>query len=240
MKIVQEKDHNELIQKTANYIFSLVEETVNSHKNVLLLLSGGSALDVVNAFPEKMFSESITVGMLDERFETDISANNFLQLKATKGYSFAVAKGSHIIDSLPRENELLGEFAERIENAWKLWRVNNPSGKVFVLQGIGPDGHTAGIMPYSQDDILFEHLFINTRNWIIGYNAENRNKYPLRATATFSFLKQEVDESAVYIVGEEKVTALRSIFQEQGTLSKTPARILREMKAVTIFTTNLV
>ena len=107
---------------------------------------------------------------------------------------------------------------------------------MVITQGIGEDGHTAGIMPYPENSALFKSLFDDPEKWVVGYDAEGRNEHPLRVTVTLSFLREVVDHSIVYAVGDGKKEALRQVLAETGTLWQTPARIIHEMRNVMLFT----
>ena len=50
--------------------------------------------------------------------------------------------------------------------------------------------------------------------WVTSYDAEGKNPYPLRATTTLTFLKI-IDHPIVYIIGNNKKTALCSVIQEK-------------------------
>jgi len=45
-----------------------------------------------------------------------------------------------------------------------------------------------------------------------------------------------VDHAVVYVVGEEKRATFERVLAENGALAETPARIIREMKDVRLFT----
>ena len=67
------------------------------------------------------------------------------------------------------------------------------------------------------------------------YDAEDKTPIPLRVTATLPFLR-EVDGAIVYAVGDQKAEALQKVVAHEGTLFSTPARVLKQMKSVTLFT----
>lgn len=192
---------------------------------ILFLSSGGSSLELLDGIH---VDERITVSVLDERYSRDPAINNFTQL-LERAHPVAY------IDTRAREYETLWQFAQRFEKELRAWKERNPSGSIVITQGMGPDGHTSGMMPYPEDPDVFEQLFNDPACWVRGYNAKGKNEYPLRATTTMLFLRR-VDHSIAYITGEKKRPALERILAEAGTLAETPARIMREMKNVKIFT----
>lgn len=202
---------------------------------ILLLCSGGSALDLFRDIQEDCFGSHITIGVLDERYSRDEAVNNFAQLRNTDFFKTAVCAGVRYIDTRPQEGETMERLAHRFERELHTWRKNNPEGVIIITQGIGPDGHTAGIMPFPEDPERFHELFENQDVWVRGYDAGNKNQHPLRITATITFLKT-INHSIVYCVGENKRAALKQVIAEQGTCAGTPARVIRDMKNVTFFT----
>jgi 6-phosphogluconolactonase/glucosamine-6-phosphate isomerase/deaminase len=204
---------------------------------VLLLLSGGSAFEILSGISGRNLGRHITVGMLDERFDDTQNANNFLQFQKTDFYKIAKDAGARFIDSVPKKNESLENFAERMEREWKNRREENGNGAIIITEGMGADGHTAGILPFPENPAFFVKLFLDDARWVRGYDAGTKNEYPFRATATLSFLKNEVDTAIAYIAGVAKKSAFEKLISETGTLPENPARIMREMKNVKLFTT---
>lgn len=203
---------------------------------LLFLSSGGSSLEILSGIGKENLGPHLTIGALDERFSQDPSVNNFLQLKSTTFYQKAKETGASFIETVPSD-ERLAEFSKRFESSIRNWaQSHRPDGKVFVTQGIGADGHTAGIMPYPENPTFFKKTFENESLWAVGYSAQGKTKYPLRITVTMPFLRKVVDATIVYLVGVEKKEALARILSLQGRLFETPARIIREMKQVKLFT----
>ena len=205
-------------------------------KAILLLLSGGSAFDILSGIASAQLGPRVTIGMLDERFDPSPAVNNFLQFQKTDFYRKAREKDVRFIESVPRDGESLADFAGRMEMAWREWREKNTDGRVIITQGIGPDGHTAGVMPFPEDAGLFAELFRDEERWVRGDDAGAKNQYPQRATATLSFLKTHVYTAIVYMVGEAKQSALERVLSDKGALAETPARIAREMRNALICT----
>lgn len=236
MKIISEKNIEKLKEISARHLGEILEKTKEKKERALLLLSGGSAFEMIKGIKSDYLGSYLTVGMLDERFETDPKINNFLQFKETIFYRLAKDRDVNFIESVPFDGEALESFAEKIENEWKNWRIQNSVGKIFITQGVGADGHTAGIMPYDEDRYFFKNTFEDKSRFVVGYNAGKKSQYSKRATATLPFLRNEVEESLVWIAGKEKIKAFNDIMSEDGSLTEAPARIIKEMKNATIFT----
>ena len=205
---------------------------------VLLLLSGGSAFGILADVRKEFLPSNLMVGMLDERYSADPTINNFAQFLDTDFYTVAGESGALFLDSRvdPNEESLL-EYADGLGKALRDWREINPKGRVVITQGMGADGHTAGVMPFPENPEQFTQLFLDPRQWALGYDASQKNKYRERATVTLSFLRDGVDFSLLYVVGEDKAPALWRAVAKEGTLAETPARIIQEMKNVTLITT---
>lgn len=207
----------------------------NRDRQILLLCSGGSAFELLREIPKESLGPHVTLGVLDERYSTDGAVNNFSQLQKTEFYTIAVDAGAHTIDTRPQEKETIEHLAQRFEKELRFWRTNNPDGIVIATMGIGPDGHTAGIMPFPEDPEQFRKYFENPDVWVCGYDAGEKNQYPLRVTTTIPFLK-EIDHSIAYCTGENKREAVTRVLTDEGTYAETPARVIRDIKNVTLFT----
>lgn len=203
-----------------------------SRQPILFLLSSGSAFNLLKEIDTENFGKHVTIGVLDERFSTDPKINNFAQFTATDFYRRVKEKEVQFIDTRVKEEETMEELAERFEKALRTWKEKNPEGKVVITQGIGPDGHTAGIMPHPEGPEMFE----NPDTWVLGYDAGNRLQHPLRVTTTFPFFRNIVDYSVVYVKGEEKKEILEKVMAKQDSLAQIPALIIHEMKEVILFT----
>lgn len=212
----------------------------NTHldRPILLMISGGSMLSLFDEPLSILQSENITLTVVDERWSTDPEVNNFLQLEQTSAYQDLVQRGSRFISTVPRPSESLSDFAQRFESSLKEWRTLNKTGVIVALLGVGSDGHTAGILPQPEVPNIFNDRFINTKNWVVGY--ESNNRYPFRATATGHFLITEVGEALIYAVGQEKKQALMLTLKGDRLLAQTPAAITQEMKSVTLYTDQVI
>jgi 6-phosphogluconolactonase/glucosamine-6-phosphate isomerase/deaminase len=178
----------------------------------------------------------ITITALDERVSSDPAVNNFSQIVETEFYKKAEQKGIDYIDTRLHRTTSLRKFAGKFERGLRAWRKKHPKGKIMCTQGIGEDGHTAGILAYPENPRRFQRLFERQNQWVVGYNAaKEKSEYAKRVTVTLPFLRKEVDCSVAYAVGSKKRKAVRRVSAKRGSLAKTPARILHEMKNTTLF-----
>lgn len=227
----------------------------NQNLPVLLMISGGSALALLDYVNSSSLAENLTVTMLDERFtpleasaksatvadgnlpltglSQDATINNFSQLQRLDFYQLAQEQGVNFIGTMPRPGENMEDMRARWEIALKKWRADNPRGKIFATFGMGADGHIAGIFPYPEDAAFFENNFKN-QHWLAGYKAAGKNEYPERITVTFTFLKN-IDEAILFVCGEEKRPALEKLIKGDSRPHELPALGLYETKHFQIF-----
>lgn len=201
---------------------------------MLLLLSGGSAFNILDYTGTAALSSNLTISVLDERFSEDSGINNFFQLQKTDFYKDAFEKECNFFGTMPRPNETKEDLAKRWEKNLKNWRTENPDGLIIATLGMGPDGHTAGIFPYPENQKKFNELF-NGSDWIASYNADDKNKYPNRVTTTLTFLKT-LDIGLAYVCGADKKEKLSAVISKTGKLNELPALIWQEIKNLKMFT----
>lgn len=203
---------------------------------VLLLLSGGSCLSLLDGINSSGLGEKVTMTVLDERYSLDSQENNMAQTMTTPFFSKASSAGCQIIDTRVQSGESRDGLAKRFnEKLWE-WIENNADGKMMATVGIGPDGHLSGIMPYPEDEEKFRQMFDNgdERNLVRGYNAQDKNPIAQRVTTTMILMRM-IDIAIVYVVGEGKKWALEEMMKD-GNLASIPARVLKEMGEVRMFT----
>lgn len=222
-------------QDAARRVSTLLDE----HKNadVLLLLSGGSAFSVLEHVDTTLLSKRVTVSVLDERFTQDPAASNFTQLTHSVFWERATKQHAHAVDPRPDVEETLSDTARRFDIALKHWHITHRDGVIIATMGVGADGHTSGVLPSPHNPETFFKQFMNTRHCVMGYRVDPRvNAHTERITTTLSYLVRHVHHAVVYVTGEEKRGALISLTHEAGTLSATPARIMRDMRDVRVYT----
>ena len=214
---------------------SFLNQVFNQFKKfkILFMSSGGSSLGILDKIDTGLINKNFTITVLDERFSRNPKINNFSQLMQTDFFKGVKKGGANFIDTRVKRNDSLEDFSNQFEEKIKKWKKRYSRGKVIATCGVGIDGHIAGIMPFPGNQEKFYNLFDQKNKWVVGY--DSKNTYPLRVTATLSFLRL-IDCSVVYVVGIKKTQALKKIVKRNGFFHETPSRILKEMKNVTIFT----
>lgn len=228
-EIIRKTDKNSAAAEAGEYLNKLLTDSKN--RAVLLMLSGGSALPVLEFVGQTALSSNLIISMMDERFSQDPAINNFAQLQKTDFYQLALNAECHFFGTLPRNGETMVELAERWEANLRKWRAKNPQGLIIATLGMGADGHTAGIFP-SDDKNKFEELY-NAETWIVTHEAGTI--HPQRLTPTLNFFKM-IDFGLGFVCGAEKKPKLNNVIEKEGKPHQLPALAWYEIKQVKIFT----
>lgn len=198
---------------------------------ILLLLSGGSAFSLLENISISLLDSRITLGMLDERYDTDPTVNNFARLTQTSFFKQAVASGCFIIDTKVASGETLQNLGVRLNHTLNQWKDNNPNGVVLITLGLGKDGHTAGLMPSYVEEVSWSGVLA------MGYEVPLAvNPYNKRVTVTSRFLKNEVTAGVAYVVGNEKCSVLAELLRAEGEIETCPALLWHSIPELTVVT----
>jgi 6-phosphogluconolactonase/glucosamine-6-phosphate isomerase/deaminase len=227
LKVNYLKSSVELASKAA---ISLKNEL--SKESVLFLSSGGSSLDIIKHL-KLSDTSNITLGVLDERITKNKNQTNFFNLKKQPIVDEEV-KLIEFGKGFNRKKENLLLIAADYEKQIKDWVNMNPNGKIIITQGIGKDGHTAGIMPFPDNKEVFNMLFRGS-NLFIGYETGKKNRFPLRVTATNTFLEKYVHKSIVYAIGKEKRIVIDEVLKNNKPVWEFPANIIHKINSVELF-----
>lgn len=211
---------------------SLISFKKNKQKT-LLLVSGGSAFNVLDFIADDALGDYLTIGALDERYDMSNLNNNFVQLTKTKFYRRAKKAKCDFVDTSVKKNQTQKQLAIHFEKLLHDWKINNKGGIILATIGMGSDGHISGIMPYPENDRLFQKLFCG-KNFIVSYDADDKNPYSLRVTTTITFLKL-IDSAYGFICGKDKAASFKKI-TSPGKISELPCRMLKRFKGLIIYT----
>ncbi len=216
------------------------EKARQDNTSILFLTSGGSALEILEYLDADLLGESVTIGVLDERYSDDADVNNLLQLKKTAFFQ-KVEEKINMIDTSPCGRDQC-KLADDFEAELRSWVQNNEDGRVLVTQGIGGDGHTSGIAPIglTNQKSTGDKNPYKTDRWVVDYYAGEEFSFPNRVTTTMSFLREKVDLSICYAVGRKKREMLERLFNEELDITEMPAKVIFQMKCVEFFTDQLI
>jgi len=226
MEIVRCNSPSETAGKT-------ISEALRRHgeKQILLLLSGGSALSILEHVDKDVLGSRVTITTLDERFSSDSAINNFAQIEATDFYANASRCGVQAISTRVDATDTLEECGKRFEKSLREWRIKNTDGVMLATMGVGEDGHTAGIFPGTRN------ADFSSDAWVISYVLPKAvNVYHERITVTYTFLRTQITEAVVYAVGEKKRQVIAQVVNQPCELEKLPICIVNELTSVTLIT----
>ena len=230
MKINQFTSKEEATASAGESLHNLL--MANTKKPVLLLLSAGSALNLLDYVSKQGTGENLSIAMLDERFSNDPKINNFAQFQKTDFYTFALEMETNFFGSLPRKEETKEMLAERLEKNVRNWKTQNPEGLIIATLGMGADGHTAGIFPNANEN-EFNELF-NRDSWFVAYFTD-KHEYKDRVTSTIPLLKQ-VDKAIGFVCGQDKKEKFEKLTKKQGKIYQFPAFVWHDFQDIQIFT----
>jgi len=226
-------------QEAGKYLSDLL--FLYSGKPVLFLLAGGSAMAVLDHVKPESLSPDVTVTMTDDRFSDELDVNNFAVLQSLPFYNSLVEADAFCINTQPNEGETLEEYRARFEKNIVEWKQDFPKGIIIALYGMGPDGHTGGMIPGVYDAGKFSEEFDSADRLVGTLDAveagkPDANPHPQRISTTLSFMREWVDHAAFYITGEGKSAMLKRASMGAGPYSDVPASVMTRMKDVVVFT----
>jgi len=177
---------------------------IKSAKRPLLLLSGGSSLNVARAMFEKLPKTTLgklTVGQIDARFVSiDDPASNWLQIEKLP-LPINDLRGAVSILSMGEEpSEIAANYSARLEE------MMEEADKIFGLYGIGPDGHLAGMLPQKNPEEFTR--FVDGR-LVVSYKARDFT----RITTTDALLAR-LDKAYVFACGPQKAEAVAKLNED--------------------------
>ncbi|BCX14112.1 MAG: hypothetical protein KatS3mg085_644 [Candidatus Dojkabacteria bacterium] len=229
LEIKKYKTKNDVIQ---NATFALNEYfKANESNPILFLSSGGSCIEVLNS--NLVALDSLTVGIIDERFTSNVSEQNFRKLINSE--FIKINKNLRLLNQEINENEALEDYTQKFFAAISGWLSDNKKGKVVASLGMGADGHVAGIFP-NKNIQLFNQRFINPAKLVVGYKLDKKDTVFLeRVTVSLYFLEHFVDFAISVVMGENKKEVFLKL-KEDVPINLMPYQIVKKIKKAKIFT----
>lgn len=185
-------------------------------QEVLWLLSGGSAIKLAVAAARLVSAgkADITVSLIDERYGPPGHADsNWSQLLAA-GFNLPgarlepVLKGFDFKQTAEAYNEFYSALADK-----DIYRIG--------LMGIGPDGHTAGLLPNSPA--------IDSIKYVDYYEGPDYRRITLSAKGI-----ESLDKALVYAAGEDKRRAIEDLAKDIDPAQQ-PAQLLKRIGDVDVY-----
>lgn len=204
-------------EQVADYLAQTIRAHLQAGKRVLWLLSGGSAVPIAVAAAQKLADapvKELIVSLIDERYgPVGFADSNWTQLMQM-GFELPGATLHPILEGKPIK-QTADDFADFLA------RQNTKITYKLGLLGIGPDGHTSGILPHSPA--------AGAEGLVTFYNG---GQYQ-RITTTAHGLAI-LDEAVVYATGQAKWPQLERLANTVPVVDQ-PAQLLKQIPMLTIF-----
>jgi 6-phosphogluconolactonase/glucosamine-6-phosphate isomerase/deaminase len=204
-------------EAVTNYLTDVLRAKLGAGQRVLWLIPGGSAIGVAVAVAQNLQDtdlRGLTVTLTDERYgPVGHADSNWLQLEQA-GFSLPGARLVPVLHGHSIE-ETTTEFAQHLQEYCQ--------GAAYCLGffGMGPDGHTAGILPNSPA--------VAMTDWAASYQGPDFMRVTMTAPAIAA-----LSEAVVYAMGEAKAEPLQRL-QTELSLAEQPAQALKQVPKLTIF-----
>ncbi len=205
------------ISPVVDYLTETISNALVQGKQVLWLVPGGSSISIAAEVSKKLQAyplDKLFVTLTDERYgDVGHKDSNWYQLEQA-GFSLPGATLNPVLDGSDFDSTVK-HFANHLSEDLK--RVNFRIG----FFGIGPDGHTAGILPASSA--------AKDQNLTHGYEAG-----PFRRITMTPNAIMQLDEAVVYAVGETKHQILEQLSTDMQ-IDAQPAQALKSAPKLMIF-----
>lgn len=196
-----------------NALGGKLKDLLGADKKILWLLSGGSnitaACKVMAMLPGDKLP-NLMVSLTDERYGEPghVDSN---QAKLTEA-GFDI-RGAFFIPYL--SGLTLADTTRLVETMLKTAYEN--ADVTIGLLGMGPDGHTAGILPESI-------AASETVKWVVGYDGGQFKRVTLTVPAL-----EKVDIAYLGAYGKEKLAALLTLENGNLPVAQQPAQLLKQV-----------
>jgi len=210
--------HTEGPEAAAEFTARQILAALQTGRQVLWLVSGGSAIAVAVAAAAKLGAvppSHLTVTLADERYGAVGHADSNWQKLTAAGFTLANARLLPVLAGADF-SETTRVFNDRLAAEFKR------ADYVIALLGIGPDGHTAGILPSSPA--------VTATDLVAAYEGPDFQRITITPAAI-----GKLSEAIVYSVGANKWPALKQLRREIAVTDQ-PAQILKTLDKLTIFT----
>lgn len=213
-------------QEANKRLIDTLKQNLDSGKKTLLLLSGGSCINLYTylsdylCHPEFISGSILSIAQVDERFQPESQKD--INARAIKKVGFQVPY--YIVSQEGSVEKSAEEYNRTIEDLWKKCDC-----KIAVL-GIGEDCHTAGLIPGYEKDW-------NIDRYIAGYDLQ-QGKFRKRITITPK-LMEKLDYALIVAAGLKKKEAIKNALKKENleNLNKYPAAIIQKIPKTDLFLT---
>lgn len=205
------------ITPVVDYLTDTISNALVQGKQVLWLVPGGSSITIAAEVSKKLQSypvDKLYVTLTDERYgDVGHADSNWLQLEQA-GFNLPEANLRPVLIGQDFANTV-AEFGKVIDK--DMQAVDFSIG----FFGIGPDGHTAGILP---DSPAVSDIALTS-----GYDAGVFKRVTITGNAI-----DRLDEAVVYGVGEDKWPVIDQLDTDLP-VNQQPAQMLKAVPRLIIF-----
>lgn len=202
----------------AQFIADRILEKLNNDQSVLWLMSGGSGGQLCVAVSKLLQGHDLSklhATMSDERYgDLGHRDENFTQL-IRDGLSLPAAR---------LYRPLTGDTISVATRKFSKWLASTHEAVdcTIATLGIGEDGHTSGVKPYS--------IGVTSSEAAVYFEGDDF----ARITTTLAFIRS-VDEATVQAYGENKHAIIQQLIMHNSTPELLPILVVYEIPNVTIF-----
>lgn len=211
------------VQEGIAAISNRVQMYLESDKKVLWLTSGGSATNVQVEIMKRLRENasdwlgSLTILPVDERYgEYGHENSNSAQMRAA-GFEPGDATWYDVLEKNLPMSETISHYTELAENAFAT------ATTVVATLGMGPDAHTAGILPGSP-------AVTDTTSTVVGYSWSDYERITLGIPTLL-----KINSAFLLAYGEAKKEALERLRKNEEPVEELPAKILYDITDVTVY-----
>lgn len=215
------KDADHLCKGLADWITSLIEETLTRKERFGLVLSGGNTpkkLHELLALPhyaERIDWQKIHVFWGDERFVPfeDARNNSRMAFDTLLNKVNIPAAQIHIMDTGLSPEAAVMEYEEEL---FEYFGTDELPARTFdlVLLGMGDDGHTLSLFP--GEPVVHEEKL-----WVTSYYLKAQDMY--RITLTKNIVNR-ADHIVFMVSGSEKAYAIREVLEGEKNPDRFPSQ----------------
>ena len=217
------KDKLELSSAVFKFIESQIINTLKNKNRFKFCVSGGSTpksvYQLLSKSPIKWKMVDVFLG--DERcVDPDSELSNSLMLKKSLLTNYgSKAFFYEIFSDLKADEEAIKKLF--ISKLLEKCGTNPPSFDLTLL-GLGDDGHTASLFPYQKNNNVDDFVIFNEGK---GLKRISLTPYVLSASSNIVFL----------VSGASKQLALKRLLDEKEPTDRTPSKLIKSSKQISIF-----
>ncbi len=205
------------LQFVADELAAKIIQQLQAGHKVLWLVPGGSSITVAVLAAKQIGAidhSGLAVSLTDERFGPVGHADSNWQQLITAGFSLPQARLLPVLTGKDRQ-QTTDDFAVMLKQ-----ELEDTDYSIGFF-GIGSDGHTSGILPYSPA--------VQATDFAASYDGPDFE----RITTTPAFITR-LSEAVVFAVGKEKWPTLQALAMVND-IAVQPAQILKQVPQLTIY-----